>query len=434
MHKVEKLFDINILLMTLFSSLERKKDQKKVELIYDMQATVPKELRGDSDVLLRLLTKMLTFVFENTDKKEIVLSLEAPKDFLYEESMSFKIKETNIAKEKILEFLETNLNKDLEILDGKIVYERGADIHLDIPFKINELGYRRHYRLPDASMLGKKVLLIGGSEQVAQSIKNMFNYFLYEVDVGFDAFKSQGNDLTPYDILIVEDKLNTEEFEHIIARVQQNIPLKYVLLQDNHHVERKTISVSTHLIKPVTEESIYELILSLFKNGTAQRDINPKAQKNIVDLEKVLLTQKNHLDEKQIVQGAVQEEDLRTMIEKKRGLDLVILNRELGEENTKKMGLKYTNELKNFLDTFDHSDHYFRQIVQETATNKIREFCIDLEKHAKLIGAESMLKFADIVSLIFVYNKLDMLPIYPGKYHIELEKLIEEIKKELHIK
>ena len=45
-----------------------------------------------------------------------------------------------------------------------------------------------------------------------------------------------------------------------------------------------------------------------------------------------------------------------------------------------------------------------------------------------------MLKFADIVSLIFVYNKLDMLPIYPGKFHIELQKLIVEIKKELKIK
>jgi len=283
-------------------------------------------------------------------------------------------------------------------------------------------------------MLGKKVLLIGSSEQVSQSIKNMFNYFLYEVDVGFDAFKSQGNDLTPYDILIVEDKLNTEEFEHIIAKVQQNIPLKYVLLKDAHVLEAKTISVSTHLIKPVTEECIYELIVSLFKNETAKEETRSKALKNIVDLEKVLQTKKNDLNGNKISQAGVMEENLNTMIESKKGHDLAILDREMGEENTKNMGLKYANELKNFLDTFDRSDIYFRQIVNEKAANKIKEFCIDLEKHAKLIGAESMLKFADIVSLIFVYNKLDMLPIYPGKYHIELQKLIEEIKKELRIK
>ena len=122
------------------------------------------------------------------------------------------------------------------------------------------------------------------------------------------------------------------------------------------------------------------------------------------------------------------------MIEKKRAVNLPVLNTKAGEENTKKMGLKYSNELKNFLDSFDKSDLYFRQIVNEQASNKIKAFCIDLEKHAKLIGAESILKLAETVSLIFVYNKLDMLPIYPGKYHIELQKLIKEIKKELKIK
>ena len=361
-----------------------------------------------------------------------MLSLGAPEDFLYEELMSFKIEETNIPKEKILKFLETNLSKDLEILEVKIVYDKDADIHLDIPFKINELGYRRHYRLPDESMLGKKVLLICGSEQISQSIKRMFNYFLYEVEVGFDAFKSQGNDLTPYDILIVEDKLNTEEFEHIIARVQQNIPLKYVLLQDDHHVEHKSISVSTHLVKPVTEESVFELIVSLFKNDRDRGKRKTQAKENIIDIEKIL--QLNGHNQKHVNQSSQYEANLHAMIEKKRELDLPVLNKQAGEENTKKMGLKYSNELKNFLDTFDRSDIYFRQIVNEKATNKIKDFCIDLEKHAKLIGAESMLKFADIVSLIFVYNKLDMLPIYPGKYHIELEKLIEAIKKELKIK
>jgi hypothetical protein len=324
--------------MTLYSSLETIRDQKKIELVYDMQATVPRELRGDSDVLLRLLKKMLTFVLENTDKKEIVLSIGAPEDFLYEELMSFKIKDTNIPKERILEFLETNVSHDLEILQGKINYERTSDIYLDIPFMINELGYRRHYRLPDVSMLGKKVLLIDESEKVSQSIKKMFNYFLYDVDIGFDAFKSQGNDLTAYDILIVEDKLNSEEFEHIIARVQQNIPLKYVLLKDAHIVENKTISVTTNLIKPVTEESIYELIISLFKNEPSNREKRIKTLENVVDLEKLLQPSKNSVNENnKTTQGVTQEDNIHSMIEKRKGLDLAILNRELGEQNTKKI-------------------------------------------------------------------------------------------------
>ena len=434
MRKVEKLFDINIVLMTLFSSLETIRDQKNVELIYDMQATIPRELRGDSDLLLELLTKILTFVLENTDRNEILLSLEAPEDFLFEEFISFKIEKTNITKEKILDFFEANLTKELETLNGKIIYQRDVDIFLDIPFMISELGFRRHYRLPDVSMLDKKVLLICESEHLSESIKEMFNYFKYDVDVGLDAFERQGNDLTPYDILIVEESLNTEEFDHIIAKVQQNIPLKYVLLKDSHTTESKTISVTTNLKKPVTEESIFELIISLFKNGVHKSEVRSEAKTNIVDIRKILYTQKSDQKDKNGVHYSTDEETLSSVIEKKKRLELPILNRASGEENTKKMGLVYTTELKNFLDTFDRSDLYFREIVHQKAIHKIKEFCIDLEKHAKLIGAESMLKFADIVSLIFVYNKLDMLPIYPGKYHIELQRLIEEIKKELHIK
>jgi len=432
MNKIEKLFDINIILMTLSSSLETIRDEKQIELIYDMDATIPKELRGDPTVLQHMLTQTLTFVCRNTDLKEIVLSLSAPEDFVYEEPISFKIKKTNIPHDKVQTFLEANLTKDLEKLGGEIIYDKEADIHIDVPFMINELGFRRHYRLPDVAMMGKKVLLISESPKLGRSIEKMFRYFLYEVDVGFEAFKAQGNNLTPYDILIVEDKYNNEAFEHIIAKIQQHTPLKYVLLQDDHHVEHKTISVSTHLVKPVTEESVYELIVSLFKNDSGHREIKDQSKENIVDLEKVLQLHKHN--QKHINPSSQYIENLQTMIEKKRGADLPVLDRKAGEENTKKMGLKYANELKNFLESFDKSDLYFRQIVNEQATNKIKEFCIDLEKHAKLIGAEQILKLAETVSLLFVYNKLDLLPIYPGKYHIELQKLIKEIKKELKIK
>ncbi|GIT98271.1 hypothetical protein [Sulfurovum sp. TSL1] len=432
MHKIEKIFDINIVLMTLFSSVETFREEKNIELIYDMEASIPRELRGNPDVLLHVLNKVLTFVCENTDQKEIVLSLDAPEDFVYEEFISFTIKDTHIEKEKIRQFLETGLHDALEMLEGKIVYESDADIQLDLPFKISELGHRRHYRLPDISMLGKKVLLICENEAIAHSIEKMFKYFLYDVDVGFDAFKAQGNDLTPYDILIVDDHLNTEEFEHMIARVQQNIPLKYVLLKDAHIVERKMISVSTNLIKPVTEESVYELIISLFKTQTARREVRSHSKINVIDLEKYLQSNKDH--EKCEDQSSKIQESIEAMIEKRRGMDLPILDKSIGEANTKNAGLTYPHELKIFLDTFDRSDLYFREIVNQKSIHKIKEFCIDLERHAKLIGAESMFKLAETLGLIFVYDKLDMLPIYPGKYHIELQKLIEAIKKELQFK
>ena len=268
MKGIDKFFDINMVLMTLFSSLETIRDEKKIELIYEIEATMPKELKGNAEALLHLLTQILTFVFQNSDKKEIVLSLWAPEDFLYEESISFEIREAGISKEKVVSFLETGLSKNLDLLDGEIISndENLSGIHISIPFKLNELGKRRYYRLPDMVMLGKKVLLICKSPKVAQSIEKMFKYFLYDVDVGADEYKKRGSDLTQYDILIVDDRLTTQGLENLIAKVQKETPLKYVLLQDSNYVEVENTQVeSAHLIKPVIPESIFELIVSLFE-------------------------------------------------------------------------------------------------------------------------------------------------------------------------
>jgi len=434
MQKIEKTFDINEVLLKVSSSLEYIKDERNIELVYEMEATIPKELKGDVDVFTRLLSKVLSFVFQNTNTKEIVLSLHAPDDFLVEEFISFRLNDTHIPKEKIQNYLENNIIRELEILEGNIVEDKDSDVHLNIPFQINELGYRRHYRLPDIGMLGKKVLLITESEKVTQSIKNMFTYFLYEVDIGFEEFKKQGNDLCQYDILVIDDRIATDAFEQIVAKVQKKIPLKYVLLRDSHIVEVKHSNVvSTHLIKPVTQENIFELIAALFHNDIQPVANRLKVTKCILDLEKILDKNKSLKAEISLADN-FSSDNFNQLIEKKKELKVSLLNTKLGEENTKKMGLTYTKELKKFLEVFDRSDIYFRQIVNEKSSYKIKEFCIDLEKQSKLIGAESMFRFSEIVSLVFVYEKQDMLAIYPGRYHIELQNLLEVIRKHLGIK
>lgn len=431
MDKSEIFFNINSVLMTLFSSLGNMRNEKKIELIYEMASTIPKELKGDSVVLSRLLGKVLTFVFQNSDEKEIVLSLSAPEDFLYEEFISFKIEKTNITQEKIQDFLETKLSKELEILEGKMVYDNDSvsDIYLKIPFKINKLGHRRHYRLPNREMLHKKVLLICKSQKLAKSIEKMLKYFLYDVDVGANEFKKRGNDLTRYDIFIVEDILTTKGLEALVEKVQKKTSLKYILLDNSNSHKHENIAIkSTYLIKPVMQESIFKLVISLFSKEIQDNKIIAKEEKSTADLKKTSQVEGKSLHaENNVNQDRTEKEKLQSISQMKNEIRESILDSELGEENTNKMGLMYVKELKNFLYSFDHSDVYFREIVNEKAVNKIKEFCIDLEKQSKIIGAQSMSKFAESVSLVFVYNKLDTLSIYPGKYHMELKKLIKEI-------
>ncbi len=385
---------------------------------------VPQELKGNVVALLHLLTHTLAFVFQNSDKKEIVLSLSAPKDFLYEELISFEIKDVNLNREKLTRFLETELSKDIELLNGEIIHksENISDLHIAIPFKLNELGMRRYYRLPDKAMLDKKVLLICGSQKVARSIKKMFKYFRYDVVVGVDEYKRQGNNLAQYDILLIEDKLTTKKLENLIVNTQKTTSLKYVLLHDSHYkkIENTTIT-SSHLIKPVMQESIFELIVLLF----GDKSIREREENTIIDMEKYL--NKNYQEGyKNFVKSnlPIQEENKETKI--------LVLDTEAGEQNAKSVGVVYSEKLKEFLDRFERSDEYFIQEVDEKSTWKIKEFCIDLEKEAKMISALRILKFAERISLLFVYNKLHTLPTHTNTYQIELKKLIIEIRNYLN--
>lgn len=431
MSSVENLFDINKILHKSFSKIESLSKEKKIDLIFEMNSTLPRELRGNVEAMEHLLTSILTFVFKYTQENEIVLTLNAPEDFLYEELISFKISKSGIIKEKVLAFLETELGSSLKILNGEVIYDEN-DIHLNIPFTIGELGFRRHYRLPSKSMLQKKVLLIVQSENSTRSITKMFKYFPYDVDFGLKAYKEDKTDLAKYDVVVIEESLVTKSFAVTIKKVQELKMLKCVILaKRDADVNISDAIASTHLMRPVTQESIFELIISLFGDDRFKKEI----KKNIIS-ESENLSDTKIVDIKipKNLQSNPEDSTMNKMIEEKKASHVLILDTKKGLENAKKKGLMYSQELENFLETFYKSDLYFRQIVNEKQSNKIKDFCIDLEKQSKVLGAESMQKFADIISLIFVYDKLDMLPIYPGRYHIELEKLTAEIKNYLHIR
>jgi hypothetical protein len=281
---MEETFNINKVLTTLFASVKNSAYKKGIELIYEMDSTIPRKLRGDPESLLQLLSKLLTFVFQHTDKKEILLSLSSVEDFLYEEFISFRIQHADIEKEKLLTFLETHAGKEIEMLKGKVVddHENISDLHLSIPFKNFELGFRRHYRLPDKDAVGKKILLLCSNDKTAQSLKKMFKYFLYDVDVGMDDLKKQGNDLGVYDILIISEKMITEKTKETIAKVQERAPLKYVPLLEPDSLEDEEIKTDAeHFIKPITQEKIFDLLSSLYDDasGTEESDVAMTASK-----------------------------------------------------------------------------------------------------------------------------------------------------------
>lgn len=425
MENTDNTFDINMALMMLFSSLEKLRLKKNIELIYEIDSSIPKELRGDVMELSKFLTRLLMFVFENTQNQEIVLSLVAPKDFMYEEPIVFKLQDIDVNGAAIASFVNDNLQWGMKVLNINNLNATPTSFQISIPFKLGELGERRHYRLADESMLNKKVLLICDSPKVAKSIEKMFHYFNYDVVVGLNEYKNQGSNLTEYDIFLIEDKLATRKLEKMILDVQRSVPLEYVLLHDACVIEDKHKHIEcSYLIKPVMQESIFELITLLFTEKVKDANF-------IFGNKDITINMDKYIDEKFQKNNIFNKKDSALKDKLNNDINPHILDVELGEIHAKKLHIPYNLELNKFLEYFSHSDHYFRELVNEKKLWKIKDFCNDLEKHSKIIGAESMIHFLKEINRLFIYNHLDQLPSYIDKYHKELITLNKEINKRL---
>ena len=440
MNKIEQYFDINMVLMTTFSALESVREEKGIELVYDIDATIPKELKGDKNSVTHLLTQLLLFVFQNTDDKEIILRLRAPENFLYEEVITFEIDNTDLSKYKAESFFNVRLKPVLERLDGMPEFDdETGKISVSLPFKLKDLGNRRYYRLPDIGMLGKKVLLISKSRIIAESLRKMFQYFLYEVDAGAEEYQRRGSNLAYYDIFILEDTLLTEGIEELVVKVKETYDLKFVVLEDAAHSERLIKPyISAYLVKPVMQESIYELIIALYEKDIKERKIKKEVGKPIINMEKYIMdafekSEEAYADkekEKSLTPAQKEAEKLLKDIEEEEK-KFPILNIPQGRSRSRKLGIEYIDNLQGFIESFGKSDLYFHDMVKNKLVWKIKELVIDLEQRSHSIGAERMEKLAEKISMLFVHDNLDFLPVYTGKYHLELKKLIAEIKKYL---
>lgn len=270
------------------------------------------------------------------------------------------------------------------------------------------------------------MLVLCHSKNQALSLKKMFKYFLYEVDIGLEEYKENGSLLGRYDIVILEDTLVSKEIELLFKNLQNMQLLKYVVLHNAKITEKDEPSIPHKLlVKPVVQESILDLIISLFKEDIENRVIKDENSSSSVDLEAYI----DLKDEEEESENSILKENAAyRSIEEDKPLSDVVLDVKLGQENFNKVHKDYKKGLKEFLETFDGSDKYFREIVTDKAVWQIKEFCIDLEKNARFIGALQTADLAARVGQVFAYDQLDTLPIYPGKYHKVLESLRQEIK------
>jgi len=407
----QDLFNINKVLKNIFFKLQDVCSANNIELIFNMSKTLPKELRGNQQKVEDLLVTILQKLFGSCEGVEIVMSIEAQDDFIYEETVYFNIMNIPLHDERFFQAIKESVEGDLKELNATFDYSAIGILEIGIPLIISELGFRRHYRLPSKSLLQKNILLVIHSQNVTLSVTRMFKYFPYNVDISFKKFREDKYSLVDYDLVVIEDSLIDSRFLDLITVAKDEKDIKLVIFR-NKESDFEVSQASGYLHKPVTQESVFELIVSLF---TSEGIVSSQTDRRSSDRE------------------VFSKDDFERLLEEKKSTYQEVLDTKEGLNKARKTDKSYYDVLKEFLDTFDRSDLYFREIINSKSYDEIQQFYKDLKKGADLIGAKSMYQFVETLELVFEHKKFDYLPIYPGRYHLELQKLIKEIREYLYI-
>jgi len=376
--KHDEIFNINILLKELFDNLKEEAQKQCIELIFDMDPTVPKLIRGDHQKLLETLSLFLKFVFQNSWRGELVFSIKAPEDFLYEEPIVFSIESIDLFTGQSWIILKSMLSEKVEALEGSIEQKESGAIEISIPFMVHELGFRRHYRLRDASLMKKNILLLCRSPKLSESIRKFFLYFQYAVTIEHQPVSEL---ITSYDIIVAEKEVVDVQTAVVIKKAIAE-GSKFVWL-DTPSDEITDIAYDAILRKPVIQESVLKLIHGLYEEKKEEK--------------------------------AVQQEEPAE-------------NRELSIVDSQFVH-DHPERLQTILSDLNETGQEFERLVARKDMGGIEAFCFRVEKILDEIGADSMFIVLELIKTMIDNGEYELLPKYVAYYKEELLKLQSAMKK-----
>jgi hypothetical protein len=377
--KHDEVFNINTLLKELFDDLKAEAEKQCIELIFDMDPTVPKLIRGDHQKLLETLSLFLKFVFQNSRSGELVFSIKAPEDFLYEEPIIFSIESIDLFTGQSWIILKSMLSAKVEALAGSIEQKESGAIEISIPFMVHELGFRRHYRLRDASLMKKNILLLCRSPKLSESIRKFFLYFHYAVTIEHQPVSEL---ITSYDIIVAEKEVVDAQTAAVIKKAIAE-GSKFVWL-DTPSDEMADIAYDAILRKPVIQESVLKLIHGLYEEKKEEK--------------------------------AVQQEE-----ESAENRELSIVDSQFVHDHPER--------LQTILSDLNETGQEFERLVAHKDMGGIEAFCFRVEKILDEIGADSMFIVLELIKTVIDNREYELLPKYVAYYKEELLKLQSVMKK-----
>lgn len=285
-----KPFNINELLDLIVQSVLDRIEKKDVEVIFDIEKSVPPRIIGDPIRIGQVLTNLLENGIKFTHAGEVKLHVKAITKTEEAIQLMFEIVDTGIGiPESKLDdiftpFYQINNNNSaglglsiskalVEMMGGEILVStelnRGSTFTFVLGLKEVDVKEKRHYRLPDSAYKVRRILILDYHDSAATAMKKLLEYFNNNVDIlTQDALEFMMPDLTQYEMVFVSEKLLSFEMIKQIDHLKAGSDVKIVIVGSMLHKINNSNLVNklsnARLMKPVNQQNIFDLLVSFY--------------------------------------------------------------------------------------------------------------------------------------------------------------------------
>jgi len=313
---VNEEFNINNVLNEVSGTICTKFSGSHTELIFDIDKNIPRRLIGDSLHLGQILESLLEYQMDQANLTEVKLEISMFDTYADNIEMQFKVTDTGLGltseqqenlftpyyDEEIGSYVGLGLfvsNELVSMMDGKLSLQstigKGSTFTLAIPLTVVDKVNKRMYRLPKKVLIEKQVLIVDDNYNSSLAIKKMFAYFRHDVTVlTQEEFRRNIPNLTPFDIIVLNENLFTLRLVEYLTKIKMGKSFKVIALNALLRADKNTFVddvIDLHLFKPLNQERIFELIVSLYD---LKDSLDPEEKKDEV---KRVQTHKSHIIE-----------------------------------------------------------------------------------------------------------------------------------------
>jgi signal transduction histidine kinase/HPt (histidine-containing phosphotransfer) domain-containing protein len=288
-------FNLNTTLDNVANMISVKAEEKGLELVFDIDNSVPAMIKGDPLRLGQVIINLMNNAVKFTDRGTIVLKVKMlsvdGKKFL-----EFIVSDTGIGltKEQIKKLFQAfsqadsstsrkyggtglglTISKQLvELMGGNIWVESkyGEGSRFIFTIETEQLE-RRSYRLPSRSLMKKKILIVENNAKTSASLTQMLGYFQYTSLHASNAKEMKQLILNnSFDIVFIDKDIMSECSSE---EIQKYSNAKIVLMQSGLQIMSdkmfNDVVIHAYLAKPFNQQMIFQIIVDLFSKESMKK-------------------------------------------------------------------------------------------------------------------------------------------------------------------